>query len=72
MDLKPSTHSETSWRALQYFNLYRFLIASLFITLIWVGHLPEPLGSYNQLLFSVSTHLYLFLSIIILWNIAVA
>jgi two-component system, NtrC family, sensor histidine kinase PilS len=65
MDLKPNTHSETSWKALQYFNLYRFLIASLFITLIWVGHLPEPLGSFNQLLFSVATHVYLFLTIII-------
>ena len=65
MDLKPNTHFETSWRALQYFNLYRFLIASLFITLFWVGYLPDPLGSYNQLLFSVSTHLYLFLTIII-------
>jgi two-component system, NtrC family, sensor histidine kinase PilS len=59
------SHSETSWRALQYFNLYRFLIASLFVTLIWVGQLPEPLGSYNQLLFSVSAHIYLFLTIII-------
>ncbi|MCH8162982.1 MAG: hypothetical protein IIA99_02660 [Proteobacteria bacterium] len=65
MDLTLNTHSETSWRALQYFNLYRFLIASLFITLIWVGQLPEPLGSYHQLLFSVTCHLYLVLSIIV-------
>ncbi len=65
MDLKLNTHSETSWRALQYFNLYRFLIAFLFITLIWVGQLPDPLGSYDQLLFSVTCHLYLVLTIII-------
>jgi len=65
MDLKLITHSETLWRALQYFNLYRFLIASLFITLIWVGHLPEPLGSYHQLLFSVTCYLYLVLTVII-------
>lgn len=65
MDLKPNTHSKTLWKALQYFNIYRFLIASLFITLIWVSHLPESLGSYNQLLFSGSTHLYLFCTIII-------
>ncbi len=65
MDLKLNIHPETSWRALQYFNLYRFLIASLFMTLIWVGHLPEPLGSYNRLLFSVTCHLYLILSVII-------
>ena len=65
MDLNLNTHPETSWRALQYFNLYRFLIASLFVTLIWVGQLPEPLGSYHQLLFSVTSHLYLILTILI-------
>lgn len=65
MELNLNTRSETSWRALQYFNLYRFLIAMLFVTLIWVGQLPEPLGSYNQLLFSVSSHVYLFLTIVI-------
>jgi len=65
MELNLNTHSETSWRALQYFNLYRFLIAMLFVTLIWVGQLPEPLGSYNQILFSVSSHVYLFLTIVI-------
>lgn len=58
------SHSETSWRALQYFNFYRFLIALLFATLIWMGRLPEPLGSYDQLLFSITSHLYLFLTII--------
>ena len=71
MDLKLNTHSETSWRALQYFNLYRFLIASLFITLIWVGHLPEPLGSYHQLLFSVTCHLYLVLTIVVAFFIKI-
>jgi two-component system sensor histidine kinase PilS (NtrC family) len=65
MYLKTNTHSETSWRALQYFNLYRFLIAFLFVMLIWVGRLPTPLGSYDQFLFSVSSHLYFLLTIII-------
>ena len=62
--MDPHSHSETSWRALQYFNFYRFLIALLFVTLIWTGRLPEPLGSYDQLLFSITSHLYLFLTII--------
>ena len=65
MELNLNTHSETSWRALQFFNRYRFLIALLFVTLFWVGQLPEPLGSYNQLLFSVSSHVYLVLTIVI-------
>ena len=65
MDSNINSHSETSWRALAYFNLYRFLIASLFVTLIWVGQLPEPLGSYHQFLFSVSAHVYLILTIVI-------
>jgi len=69
MELNSNTPSETSWRALQYFNLYRFLIASLFVTLIWVGQLPEPLGSYDQSLFSVTSHAYLVLAIIIAFTI---
>lgn len=69
MDLNLNIHSETSWKALQYFNLYRFLIALLFVTLIWVGQLPEPLGSYHQLLFSVTSHVYLFLTIVIALSI---
>ena len=60
-----NTYSETSWRALQYFNLYRFLIALLFVVLIWAVRLPDPLGSNDQLLFSVTCHLYLLLTIII-------
>ena len=69
MELSSNTPSETSWRALQYFNLYRFLIASLFVTLVWIGQLPEPLGSYDQSLFSVTSHAYLVLAIIIAFTI---
>jgi len=68
--MKPSStntqrHIETSWRALKYFNLYRFLISLLFVGLIWIGQLPEPLGVYNQRLFAFTAHGYLLVSIII-------
>lgn len=49
----------TAWRALTYFNFYRFLIAFLFVALFWIGQLPEPLGVYDRTLFSLSTHIYL-------------
>lgn len=61
----PRLFSETSWQALQYFNLYRLLIALLFVGLIWIGQLPEPLGLYDKRLFSIVAHLYLLISIII-------
>lgn len=54
---------ETSWRALTYFNFYRFLVAFLFVSLYWVGQLPPPLGSYDRTLFALSAHTYLVLSI---------
>ena len=63
-----STHpviTETSWRALGYFNLYRLFITLLFVGLIWIGQLPEPLGLYDQKLFSIVAHLYLLSSILI-------
>ncbi len=65
MELSSNTHSETSWRALRYFNFYRFLVASLFVALIGIGHLPEPLGSYHHLLFSATCHLYFIMSVMI-------
>ena len=49
----------TAWRALAYFNLYRFLVAFLFVALYWIGQLPEPLGIYDETLFAVTTHVYL-------------
>ena len=57
------THSEASWRALGYFNLYRFLVAFLFVALIWVGQLPEPLGITSTRLFSLAAHTDLLFSI---------
>lgn len=50
-------HTNSSWRALQYFNLYRFIVAFLFVALIWIGQLPEPLGVSNSFLFAISAHI---------------
>jgi two-component system sensor histidine kinase PilS (NtrC family) len=53
----------TSWKALTYYNLYRFLIAFLFVALYWIGQLPDPLGQYDALTFAIASHIYLFLSV---------
>jgi len=54
----------SSWKALTYYNLYRFLIAFLFVSLYWIGQLPEPLGLYDQNTFAVASHVFLFISIL--------
>jgi len=59
-----NTHSDASWKALGYFNLYRFLIAFLFVALIWIGQLPDPLGISSARLFSLSAHVDLLFSIV--------
>jgi two-component system sensor histidine kinase PilS (NtrC family) len=56
-------HSDTSWQALEYFNLYRFLIAFLSVTLIWADQVPEPLGVLDPFLFSITSHIYILVSI---------
>lgn len=50
---------DTNWRALRYFNGYRFLVAALFVSLYWIGQLPEPLGVYDERLFAIIVHAYL-------------
>jgi two-component system sensor histidine kinase PilS (NtrC family) len=49
---------DTGWRALNYFNGYRLLVALLFAGLYWIGQLPEPLGIYDPHLFAVVVHAY--------------
>ena len=39
----------------------------LFLLLIYIGHLPQPLGSLDTKFFSLVCHLYLFLAIIFSW-----
>ena len=59
-----NTHSETSWKALGYFNLYRFVVAFLFVALIMIGQLPDPLGTADARLFSLSAYADLFFSMV--------
>lgn len=59
--------SEISWKALSYFDLYRFLITFLFASLVLIGQLPEPLGIYDRALFSISAYVYLLISLIALF-----
>ena len=54
----------TAWKALSYFNLYRFLVAFLFVALYWIGQLPEPLGKYDIFLFALSSNSYFILTVI--------
>ena len=55
--------AKISWEALTYFNFYRFLISFLFVSLYWIGQLPEPLGEYDRRLFGIAAHIYLLVSV---------
>ncbi len=55
------------WRALQYFNYYRILLSSLFVILVYIGQLPEPLGSLDDHFFSITSHIYLLSALIFAW-----
>jgi two-component system, NtrC family, sensor histidine kinase PilS len=52
-----------NWRALAYFNYYRGLLSALFLLLIYIGQLPSPLGSLDTRIFSITSHVYLFMAI---------
>ena len=53
-----------NWRALEYFNFYRILLSGLFVILVYIGQLPQPLGSSDAWLFTLTSHLYLFTALI--------
>jgi two-component system sensor histidine kinase PilS (NtrC family) len=55
--------SKTPWDALTYFNFYRFLISFLFVSLYWIGQLPEPLGELDRKTFGIAAHIFLLVSI---------
>ncbi len=61
MIAKPS--AEISWQALTYFELYRFFVAFLFVSLFWIGRLPQPIGDYDATMFFVSVHIYLIVAL---------
>ncbi len=57
------------WHALRLFNYYRMLLSSLFVVLVYMGQLPEPLGSLDARFFSITGHVYLFTALIFAWFI---
>jgi len=57
------------WRALQYYNYYRILLSGLFVILVYIGQLPEPLGSLDDHFFSITSHVYLLLALVFAWFI---
>ena len=56
--------TDTDWKALQYFNLYRIFIASFFIVLVLSQNVPGPIGENNPELFQRLSFAYLIFSII--------
>lgn len=50
--------SDTDWKALQYFNVYRVVIALFFLILVLTRYLPEPLGEHNLALFRILCFAY--------------
>ncbi len=64
---KPAiTYSQNAmnWQALSYFNYYRILLSVLFLLLIYMDRLPQPLGGLDKPLFSNVCHIYLLLAIV--------
>lgn len=53
-----------NWQALAYFNYYRILLAGLFLLLIYIGQLPQPLGILDENLFSIVSHTYFYTAIV--------
>ncbi len=56
--------TETAWKALRLFNLYRIVLSGLFVVFVITGNLPPPLGSYDRRLFSLLAFFYLFAAIL--------
>ena len=56
--------TDTDWKALQYFNLYRIFIAVFFVVLLLSHNLPDPLGKENPALFQGLCFTYLFLALL--------
>lgn len=55
--VQPSTHSESFWRSLHYFNLYRLTLAGLFVAAhVLIG--PTAFGGSNPTLFFATSIVY--------------
>ena len=50
---------DSVWQPLHYFNIYRLLLAGLFLVLVMVGDAPRPLGETNMGLFRGAAVFYL-------------
>ena len=61
--LIPHHQKTINWQALAYFNFYRILLSGLFLLLIYIGQLPQPLGILDERLFSICSHVYFFIAI---------
>jgi len=55
--------TETAWAALRYFNLYRLVVAGLFLVLVLTGNLPPPLAAFDRSLFALTTVTYFALAV---------
>jgi two-component system, NtrC family, sensor histidine kinase PilS len=60
----PPYQKSINWQALAYFNYYRILLSGLFLLLIYIGQLPQPLGILDEKLFSIVSHGYLINAVI--------
>lgn len=62
----PISHYQKTinWQALAYFNYYRVLLSGLFLLLVYIGRLPQPLGSLDEDLFTIICHVYFFTGIV--------
>jgi two-component system sensor histidine kinase PilS (NtrC family) len=56
--------SETTWRALRFFNLYRLVVSGLFVVLVWTDNLPTSIGWVDGRLFSWSATVYFLLAVL--------
>ncbi|MCZ6802468.1 MAG: ATPase [Proteobacteria bacterium] len=65
----PLTQKSIYWQALAYFNFYRILLSGLFLFLIYIGQLPQPLGILDERIFSIVSHVYFFIALSFSWFI---
>ncbi len=61
----PLNHQATDWQALAYFNLYRILLSGMFVLLLHIGQLPQPLGSLNPKIFLMISQWYLLIALLL-------
>ncbi len=55
----PEYRSDTDWRALRLFSLYRIILAGVFAVIVSFGNLPPPLGVAQPGLFAITAYSYL-------------